>query len=257
MSESSDDEVNEDQLLELINIETLKGQWEHQHGASIRVIENRASFEGGETYTIEEDGSTVTLDGWKAVPEKSTANKIFWVKGEEQGFWSFEGEIAGEDGKVDDEGIDSSNIVSGKRRRTNVDYKAILAREKEMAKKRKQAEGGSGGGGGYFDNLEDTDDSDEGDEEEEEAPAPGKPAPAAVTLEDVKKIAADMTASTDLLAEPVVSPLLNKLSKFKMTIDVLKETKVGLLVNKYRKHSSQAVKDKAIYLVKDWKSLLG
>lgn len=249
MGDSSEDEVDVDQLLEEITIDSVKGQWEHSLGASIKVLGSQAHFDGGSIYELQQEGNTVTIDGWKAVVGKSTANRVVWSKDGELSHWNFEGELA-QEGKADDEGIDETNIVKGKRRRTQVDYKELMKAEKERLLKKKKLEGGASSGNYFEDGLDDDSEDDDSDEE----PPPPKAAP--VTLEDVKDVNKALTAGEAMLPAAEVLPLLSKLARFDMSLEALKETKVGVAINKYRKHESEDVKTRALFLVKKWKALL-
>lgn len=265
MADSSEEEILEGQTLETITLEDLVGHWEHSGGAAIKVVGPRANFEGGDIYTLEEKNNTVHIDGWVALPEKSSKNKIFWSKeGEGTAYWSFEGEIVEEGGTVDDEGIDETNIVKGKRRRTNVDYKVLLKQEEERLRKKAKLEGAPSGSHfeqGFEDDDDDDDVEEEGDEgddeEEEEEVKPKKPVVVAITLDEIKQIASKLAGAKDLFSDQEVLPMLTKLAKFDMNLDALKETKIGVEINKYRKHNSEDVKTRALFLIKKWKSLLG
>eukprot|EP00931_Biecheleriopsis_adriatica_P122093 TRINITY_DN9710_c0_g1_i1.p1 TRINITY_DN9710_c0_g1~~TRINITY_DN9710_c0_g1_i1.p1 ORF type:complete len:706 (+),score=213.91 TRINITY_DN9710_c0_g1_i1:303-2120(+) len=97
----------------------------------------------------------IDMAGWRANQERSTAEVIVWTKAAEPSAvvsWFLEDDLdrpAGED-----EGIDSRNIIEGKRRRQSVDYKALEKQIDEEERQRKDvfsdesSEGGAVGSHG-------------------------------------------------------------------------------------------------------------
>lgn len=253
ISESDDEEVLADQRLEEITIDTLQGVWRHSNGAYVTIRGSSVKFSSGDQFgPLTQLEGTVDMDGWQPVLAKSTSNRIIWSKAGEDAIirWSFESDLD-DPGHEQEEEIDKSNIQTGKRKRKTVDYKALYEQQKKKrALKKAMRQRGE--------DVSDDDILDGDSDEEDEAPKKKKkPKEEAEGEEkvDVAAIAKELDQPELVAAEQAIKAI-KKLKKAKMDLTILKATKVGLTVNKYRKHSDAEVATTAKALVGEWKGLL-
>lgn len=253
-SESDDEEVLEQHRLEEITIDTLQGVWRHSNGANVTIRGPNVSFSSGDQFgPLTQLEGTVDMDGWQPVLARSTSNRIIWSKaGEDMRIvWSFECDLD-DPGHTEEEEVDKTNIVTGKRRRATVDYKALYEQQKKKkALKRAMRQRGE--------EVSDDDILDGDSDEEDEAPKKKKKKPKEEAEEEEKVDVAALAKELDqpeLIAAEKAMEAIKKLKKAKIDLAVLKATKVGLTVNKYRKHSDANVATSAKALVGEWKGLL-
>jgi hypothetical protein len=202
------------------------------------------------------------MDGWRALPEKSSSNKIVWSKeGETSLHWRFESELE-ESGALEEE-IETSNIIVGKRRRAGVDYAAL---DKTMAKE-----------AGYEDDDQEHDESAERAKKKARLDAlagrtepfhvePKKEAkkevkkevmvPKTLTKEELVAINTKLSTEGALKPAEEVRGAFTSLQAHPMTLADLKATKIGVTVNKYKKHTNSDIASRAASLVVKWKGLL-
>jgi hypothetical protein len=243
------DEPDEDQCLEEITAEVLKGRWLHSGGDYLNCSEGSVKFDEGLQFTMETVDNTVEMEGWRALPEKSTSNKIVWGKeGEASIFWRFESEY--EDPSALDEEVEASNIITGKRRRTGVDYAAL---DKTMAKE-----------AGYEDE-EDKDHDEVAERARKKAKMDalaGRPeakkevVPKKLSGEELTAINTLLGSAGDLKSAEEVRGAFASLQAHPMTLAELKATKIGVTVNRYKKHTNSGIKSQAAECVVKWKTLL-
>lgn len=253
-SESDEEEVLEQHRLEEITIDTLQGVWRHSNGANVTIRGSSVSFSSGDQFgPLTQLEGTVDMDGWQPVLAKSTNNRIIWSKaGEDMRIvWSFECDLDDPGHSDQEEEVDKTNIVTGKRRRATVDYKALYDQQKKKRalKKAMRMRGEA---------VSDDDILDGDSDEEDEAPKKKKKRPKEDAVEekvDVAALAKELDQSELVPAEKAMSAI-KKLEKAKVDLAMLKATKVGLTVNKYRKHSDANVAATAKALVGQWKGLL-
>lgn len=260
---SSEDEVEATDMLEEITIDSLKGRWMHKNGIYLNVRGADAEFDGGDSYALTQVGNSVEIDGWKAVVDKSTANKVIWAKeGESTSHWLFEGDIE-EAGELDEE-VSKDNIVTGKRRRAGVDYAALNKKLDEeegkeedddedaeiTEKKRKKAR--------LDDLARSSSSSSYNSFRSEKKVASTKPAVMKqLSAEELTRIRTELGTEGSMKSADEVLPLVKKLECHgAMTVDILKATKIGVAANRYRKHPNSAVAARFSDVVKSWKKLL-
>jgi len=110
-----------------LNLEALQGRWRHSSPAlGMFVVKGKAvKFDAGTAYSIVEgaDGSLSML-GWTPVCERSSAETIVWTKDGAVCSWHLEDDGDLPEHGVEDE-VNEKNIIQGKRRRREVDYKAL------------------------------------------------------------------------------------------------------------------------------------
>jgi len=254
-AESSEDDVEDevgDRHLDEITIDTLQGTWKHSLGMTISAKGSRLKFENGEKYDLVVVGNTVELMGWKAVPEKSSANTIKWHKadGSDGGeiSWSFQSDNAPEGSgtkNYDDglEAMDDSNIVTSKRRRTKCDYVRMNRLLGGKGPKRAKTEADA------------PTESPEPEPEPEPIRAPKPEVP--MTEDDVASAAAELQAAgKDLKPRRYMLPLVERLLKFDMSIEVLSSTKIGKAMHPYRKHQDPVIAQKVSSVISHWKALI-
>jgi len=252
-SESDDEEVLADQQLEEITIETLQGIWRHTNGCLVTVRDGGVVFSSGDRFSLTEVGSTVDMDGWRPVLTKSTANRISWNKSGEDFkiVWSFERDLEDDDAA---EEVDAGNIRTGKRRRNKVDYRALYEQQKKKRamKKAMRSRGETVSDDDVLDQVAD-DDSD-GDTPNDEQRAK-KSATEGDGRETVAGLKGELDQS-EMIDASTAMKVFEKLKKVRMDLTTLKDTKIGIVVNKYRKHADPTVKTTAKALVSAWKTLL-
>ena len=91
--------------------------------------------------------------------------------------------------------------------------------------------------------------------------ATSRPAPAPVkqvklSAEELVKIRDALGSQGELKGAGEALASIKRLEAHPMTLADLKATKIGVAVNRYRKHSSALVATQVANMVKDWKSLL-
>lgn len=252
--------------MEEIKLKDINGVWTHQEGASISVFEDgRVEFDNGMKFTIEEKGDTLVMDGWTVRLSKSSIEELVWKKkGQEDTKWSFE-----EDHmlSLEDAQIDTTNIISGKRRRKMAtDYVSLnkqMDKEEEMASKRALlAQQNSA-----LEMIAARQKKrrriieEEYDASQSSAPAADAKAKPEVKREPLsaetlrefkaKLDAADAksTAASDLL------PMLSKLETAQMDVKTLTSTLIAKSLNPFRKHPDPAVASKSKTIFRGWKAL--
>lgn len=277
---SSDSEIPEESILAEITFATCKGRWQHSLGD---YITNRGDsdvvFDQGLRFTLEAVDNTVMLDGWRAVPEKSSANKITWTKdGEKAMFWRFENEVETDADDLKEE-VSEDNIVTGKRRRKGVDYAALNKKMNQEQGFEDDEEGGD------FDAVQDAErkrarkkakldslaqslsgsssstsqySSSSSVSSSSSAPAAKKKPlpPKKLSNEELIRIRDQLGLEGPLKPADVVLTALKQLERHPMELDHLKATKIGVVVNRYRKHTNAALAPRIQALVKTWKGLL-
>mmetsp|Transcript_126014 Transcript_126014/g.251547 ORF Transcript_126014/g.251547 Transcript_126014/m.251547 type:complete len:649 (-) Transcript_126014:108-2054(-) len=110
-----------------LNLEALQGRWQHSsvNLGAFTVSGNAVNFEKGMVFTIiERADGILEMAGWEASREKSTAHEITWMKADRTCSWHFEGDLDEQHAGVR-ELVDVNNIVHGKRRHAQVDYRAL------------------------------------------------------------------------------------------------------------------------------------
>lgn len=108
-----------------LDMEALQGRWRHSSSnlGLLTVKDDCVRFDSGLTYQIKQPIPGIfDVAGWKSIASKSTPEEIFWQLGQLVVSWQLEDDA---DRPADEEGIDVRNIIEGKRRRTQVDYKAL------------------------------------------------------------------------------------------------------------------------------------
>eukprot|EP00931_Biecheleriopsis_adriatica_P122094 TRINITY_DN9710_c0_g1_i2.p1 TRINITY_DN9710_c0_g1~~TRINITY_DN9710_c0_g1_i2.p1 ORF type:complete len:598 (+),score=152.59 TRINITY_DN9710_c0_g1_i2:79-1872(+) len=140
-----------------LSIDALQGRWRHSYAnlGMLNVRGDAVRFDSGLSFQLRMLDGVIDMAGWRANQERSTAEVIVWTKAAEPSAvvsWFLEDDLdrpAGED-----EGIDSRNIIEGKRRRQSVDYKALEKQIDEEERQRKDvfsdesSEGGAVGSHG-------------------------------------------------------------------------------------------------------------
>lgn len=144
-----------------LKLEALQGRWRHSlaHLGMLTVTGDVAKFAMGKDFriTVLSDGQLDML-GWKALKEMSNANEIVWSKEGQVCSWHFEDELL----HPEEIGIDTADIIQGKRHRKLIDRKVIA---EEMIRNKQRAKA-------VYSDMSDQDeagnDSDEEDDDEEE-----------------------------------------------------------------------------------------
>lgn len=244
-----------DKRLEEITLETLAGRWKSSLGDTVKVKGARAGSKlAGVKYKLVQQGVTVELIvseepliAYKALPERSSGSTIRWMGPDDlEVSWSFQGDCTDEVGgkKSFDDGVeamDESNIISSKRRRTQVDYVRL---NKKMGGKGPKKIDRAGDEGASVPQPE---------PEPEPEPAPVEP----LTPAGIEQIAADLEAAgQSLKPRRYVLPLVGRLSDFPMDLSVLTQTKIGKALNPYRKHEDGVVAKQVSALISKWKALV-
>jgi len=285
--ESDDDddvEVKEDHKLETITTERLQGKWKHSSDFFLTVRKSRVKCKTGQKYKLVEVGNTVELVGdstpWKAVPSKSSAQKIHWESAEDGAYgvqWHFEGVLKNkaeeaqddDDQLEDDVEIDKSLILDTKRRRNKVDYVRL---DKKLGKdpaagdialpgdkvlmapppgslKRKSAT--SEARARIEQDRKRSRDGGEADERPKK-----KREMKVLSTAELEQLFKQLDGKIESIAPKDALMALSKLMYHPMDIPTLKATKLGVAVNPYRKHPDDKVGRYAKEVVKRWKNLL-
>lgn len=249
------EEDDEEEYLDEVSQDICQGKWLHSGGDSFSVRNDTVTFDnGGGVFTLVPAGNTMMLDGWKANPSKSTRSEILWEKeGQDPCTWTFEFDLT-EDGAVDLEELETSNILESRTRRraSKPDYATlnrIIPREQRF--------------GGDDDDDDDEEHQEPGVEEEAQGPlkrrkvaGSSSAAPAVVPLSPDELVSLrrelECSGKEDFLDSKAAMAVFNKLSAHSMTYEDLKASKVGKEVNRYRKHKDAAVAQKAKVLIKKY-----
>jgi len=280
-------EVDPESALEKLAIEDLQGRWLHSGGDYFNVRGSSVKFDLGGEYTVVEVDNTVELDGARANVAKSTTQKIIWEKGEESMSWRFESELQEtEDGSVQpDLDVDTSNIITGKRRRREVNYvmanKELEEKEgkdddeddfdaqREKAKKKllssapkssiTSSSSSSSSASSSSSQRPSSSSSVPTPTAKKLKPAPVEelPPPKKLSLDELNSIRDQLGVEGLLKPAEVVAPLIKQLERHPMELGELKSTKIGVALNRYRKHTHAGVNARVTKLVTSWKSLMG
>ncbi|CAE8740522.1 unnamed protein product, partial [Polarella glacialis] len=107
-----------------LNLDALQGRWRHSHPnlGMLTVRGESVKFDSGLPYEVKEmPGGQLDMAGWQASKEKSTPEAIVWIKDQFICSWFLEEDLE----RADEEGLDSKNIIDGKRGRARVNYRAL------------------------------------------------------------------------------------------------------------------------------------
>lgn len=107
-----------------LSMDSLQGRWRHSSPAlGMFTVKNAtATFDNGSSYTIRRNADEqIELLGWQVSEAKSTPEKIVWTKdGGDSCAWHLEDEV-----NTSLPEVNVKNIISSKRHRGDVDYKAL------------------------------------------------------------------------------------------------------------------------------------
>jgi len=109
----------------VLNVDALQGRWRHS-SANLGMFVVRGDvvkFDSGLAFPIiQHANKSLEVSGWVASQALSAADEIAWVKDDFMCKWFLEDDI---DRPEDIAGLNPGNIVTGKRVRQKVDYKAL------------------------------------------------------------------------------------------------------------------------------------
>eukprot|EP00472_Partenskyella_glossopodia_P010625 CAMPEP_0197527696 /NCGR_PEP_ID=MMETSP1318-20131121/22593_1 /TAXON_ID=552666 /ORGANISM="Partenskyella glossopodia, Strain RCC365" /LENGTH=265 /DNA_ID=CAMNT_0043082473 /DNA_START=75 /DNA_END=869 /DNA_ORIENTATION=+ len=261
--------------MEALTIKEIEGIWNHSLGSVVTVRGNKASFSNGLEFELKEEGNSILMDGWKASLSKSTAEEIVWrKKGQFDLTWSFEGELLDLEGA----GIESSNIVRGKRRRGMADYRKLneeikheemlakrererLAKEQQaldlirQRKRRKQAEA---------EQAEQAEQAGEASSTAKTSTSAAEKPMKPITQEELLKLKEELLKLRENLQpggkavsqdKNAVLEALSKLESAKMDVEMLAKTLIAKALNPYRKHADFEIASRSKALFSKWKQI--
>eukprot|EP00467_Chlorarachnion_reptans_P009640 CAMPEP_0114510438 /NCGR_PEP_ID=MMETSP0109-20121206/13788_1 /TAXON_ID=29199 /ORGANISM="Chlorarachnion reptans, Strain CCCM449" /LENGTH=238 /DNA_ID=CAMNT_0001689747 /DNA_START=65 /DNA_END=778 /DNA_ORIENTATION=+ len=238
--------------MESVTVKDLQGQWVSSYGYHITVVNATVSLPEAQYRLVEKDG-TVEMDGWRVAPAKSSAEEMLWQKeGEADLKWTFEEDVVE---KLEEHGIDSGNILKGKRRRGAKDYVKLnqeLEREEAHARRERERLQGEQKALEAI-RRKRRQQKEMNSKVSTKRKSVKEIAYREMSIAEVQNLRAKLKAvdpaSSD---EKNVLPTLEELATVKMTLKILTETLIAKAVNPFRKHRNPLVAKKAKLLFTSW-----